>query len=506
MRRDLAAALSLANLAFLEVWFELVFMPGSSTYFLGAPRQRADYVAVIADVLLVTAAIFVGMRLLRRLEGWPRAAARLLFLLILLIPLNARRLNVKLPFGVGRLWHWVTLGGHQRPAALVVVLGLVILVRWHRAPSRWAYVLLLVLSPFALLTLGRAATSALGLGPRDAFTNPALAPALPVGDPGAPRVLWLLFDELDESIIASRRPPGLSLPELDRLRSETFHATNASSPAAVTLLSLPALLSGRPVLGAEPRGPAELQITFAGEGAPLSWSAAPNVFCDARADGFNTTLVGWYHPYCRMLAGCLTHCSFEPVYTTVVDRAEHEALGDRMAEDALAVLPVNGRRLAIRSYGRVRAQALQAASDPAPGLAFVHFPIPHVPAIYDRAGGRLTTTRPSHLAGYVDNVALVDRTLGELRRTMEARGLWDRTTVLVTADHAWRESWAFDGRTDREVPFLLKLAGPPIAREYSSPFNTVLTRELVLAILRREVASPGDVAAWIDARRAAPPL
>lgn len=503
MIRDLVAALSLANLCFIEVWMELVFMPASSTYFLKTARQATDYVAAIADVLILTAAILGGFRLVRRLKARPRAACDLLFLLALLVPLNTLRLNVRLPFGVGRLWHWITLAGYQHAAAVAALVALLILVRWHSLVARSAYILMLVLSPFALVTLGRATTSAFGPGRLDRFTAPVLAPALPVADPEAPRVLWLLFDELDESIIADRRPPGLALPELDRLRGEAFYATKALSPAETTLTSLPALLSGRLVAAAQPLGPADLEVRFVGETTAVSWHDAPNVFCDARAAGYNTAVVGWYHPYCRVFGGCLTQCSFEPVYLTVVARDEDQGPGARMAEQAFSLLPVNGRRLAIQSHRRILEQAIRVASDSKPGLAFVHFSIPHLPAIFDRQGGRLTIARPSDLAVYLDNVALVDQTLGELRAAMEVRGLWDRTTVLLTADHAWRESWAFDGRTDRWVPFLLKLAGQRSTLTYPREFNTVLASDLVLAVLRREVGSPSQVGAWIDGNEAA---
>ena len=294
-----------------------------------------------------------------------------------------------------------------------------------------------------------------------------------------------------------------ALPELDRLRREAFYATRAFPPSEATLTSLPALLSGRLVAAAQPRGPADLEVTFTGERSAVSWRAAPNVFCDARAAGYNTALVGWYHPYCRLFGGCLTQCSFEPVYLTVVARDEDQGPAARMAEQAFSILPVNSRRLAIRSHQRILEQAIRVASDPEAGLAFVHFSIPHLPVIFDRLRGRLTIARPPDLAVYLDNVALVDRTLGELRAAMEARGLWDRTTVLLTADHAWRESWAFDGRTDRRVPFLLKLAGQGSALAYPREFNTVLASDLVLAVLRREVGSPGEVGPWIDGNAAA---
>ena len=58
--------------------------------------------------------------------------------------------------------------------------------------------------------------------------------------------------------------------------------------------------------------------------------------------------------------------------------------------------------------------------------------------ILDVNQGRRTLTREEtdHLARLYDgNLAYADAEVGELRRSLEARGLWDRTIVIVAADH-----------------------------------------------------------------------
>jgi len=499
--RDSLAALSLANLCFLEVWFELLFMPESSTYYLGAPRQSGDYLATIVDVLLLTALLWAALQFFRRRGArGSRVETDLAFFVLLLLPLNALRLNVRLPFGAGRLWHRLTLLGLEQVAVGVALLGLLAVARWHRQLAHGTYVLLLTLSPFAFFNLARASAGALGFRPPDAFPRPALASPLPEPGPQGPRVVWLLFDELDESMIGARRPPGLLLPELDRLRGQACYATRALPPGGATLVSVPALLTGRPVAAARPQGPADLAVTFVGAAAPVPWGSQPNLFCRARDAGRSASLIGWYHPYCRLFASCLQECSFEPVYLSVVARDEREGLLGRMADQAWSILPINSRRLAIVSYHRILGLAKDAVRRKETGLVFVHFSVPHVPAIFDRTSGRLTLGRLSQLTGYVDNLALVDRALGELRASMEEAGVWERTAVLVTSDHAWRESWAFDGRRDREVPFILKLPGQDHAVAYPRPFNTLLSHDLVLALLQGEMRDPAEAVHWLDER------
>ena len=54
---------------------------------------------------------------------------------------------------------------------------------------------------------------------------------------------------------------------------------------------------------------------------------------------------------------------------------------------------------------------------------------------------------------------------------------------------------------DPRIPFVLKLAGPHEPITYDPAFNTVLTHDLLLALLRGEVSGPQSVVAWLDAHR-----
>ena len=73
----------------------------------------------------------------------------------------------------------------------------------------------------------------------------------------------------------------------------------------------------------------------------------------------------------------------------------------------------------------------------------------------------------------------------------------------------WREGrfWTAEeqtltgGHTDRRVPFILKLGGRNTHLKYEPAFNTVLSQDLLLALLRGEMSSASEVAAWIDSRR-----
>lgn len=51
------------------------------------------------------------------------------------------------------------------------------------------------------------------------------------------------------------------------------------------------------------------------------------------------------------------------------------------------------------------------------------------------------------------------------------------------------------------MPFLLKMAGQRDAVPYTAPFNTVLSRDLLLGILRGEISDAHAAAEWLDRHR-----
>jgi hypothetical protein len=170
----------------------------------------------------------------------------------------------------------------------------------------------------------------------------------------------------------------------------------------------------------------------------------------------------------------------------------------------------------VGSLKRIGRESASAATDGAFSLVLIHFPAPHFPCQYDRRKDDFTTDdfTVKSRCNYFDNLKLVDRTLGDLRSAMERAGWWDNTTVLVSADHWWRseiwpknQTWSKEEQAtmsynmDHRVPFMLKLKRQKENVIYHSSFNTVLSQDLILALLRGELSAPADVTAWLDRRR-----
>ena len=97
---------------------------------------------------------------------------------------------------------------------------------------------------------------------------------------------------------------------------------------------------------------------------------------------------------------------------------------------------------------------------------------------------------------------------------METAGVWDSSAVVISGDHWWRaEVWSrLDSVTaeeaavapatpDHRVPFVVKLPGEKEPLAYQPEMNTILTHDLLLAMLRGEVRTPQEAAAWLDQHR-----
>jgi hypothetical protein len=441
--------------------------------------------------------------------------ARWLFLL--LVAANMRFGQLALTFRERFGWPGIALW-----LALLMII-LFVMARWGKPLARLAAVLLLIASPFVLVTAAQGAWLLYRVQQMSFANTPATPPA-PSDSARAPRVLWLVLDELDQRLAFAERPGSLPLTQFDRLRSQSLYAPNAYPPGRMTELSMPALFTGRLVARTEPRGSDELLMWYGDrkgniDEQPRPWTAEPGIFAHARG----SALIGWFHPYCRVLRGP-SQCTWQdgPLLLGAVrrDATVAQAMWDQ-AESTLdtwfglarlGLLPNRLRREReedVRDYQALFEAGKRAAVDPAHGFVVIHLPVPHPVGFYDRARGEF---RLDGAPSYLDNLVLADRTLGELRTAMEQAGMWERTTIIVTSDHWWRaDFWrrqpgwtpedeaAYDGRLDHRVPLLLRFPFQSLPLVIARPLNTVLLHDLTLAILSGEIADAPAAARWLEA-------
>jgi len=510
MWRDLIKAVSLANLVFMREWAELLTYDRRNDYWIKWPPTPTHFAALIVNILVLSV---VFLAIFRRMREHPKSfhyrLAPVWFVLLLIALLNS------LATLIGTPQQSLFLQSVQQKLPVIgVIVGIGFIVALLLRRERLLHAASAVLSAtFLLVPLFFTRALLISANYTTAGANDGkLAARLPER-PGAPRVFWVIFDEWDQQLTFRDRPTGLRLPEIDRFRATAFYASRVQRAAYATDWAMPALIMGRPVDTVKPSGPAELQVTFPGSPQAVSWTAQPNVFRDARQLGLNTGVLGWAVPYCRVLNQDLSSCDWEAGST------QYNSTGNRFGEilrnqprelfETIYRSPF-GQSLATKRHVRVYKEMMDLMqarlARPETGLVLIHLPVPHPPYFYNRATGRFDRGATPLIGifqqtqqGYVDALELVDQTIGIIRRTLENSGEWDRTGILLSADHSYRHRPKLDGRpVEQEVPFLLKLAGQKSAVDYEAAFNAILTRPLLRAILSGEIAQPQDVPVWLS--------
>lgn len=480
--RDALAAFSLANLSLLGIWNALLYYPPSETFFLNQVPSPTQYAAAMANIFLIGVVFLVFIRVARsvyrRYGMW--AAAPILF-------------PIALP-AIIALAHLMASGfpqlGTRYSFGLLTILFCVTAFVARTKTFAVCATLLVTLSPMiaieAVLSISRCRT---GRGAE--YVDPPLAPLAP--QHSLPRVVWIIFDELDYRLSFPERPSHLDLPQFDRLRAESVFAANAISPANNTPISVTSLLTGT-------------NISSISSLDPSRSATRPTIFSSVHHLGGNAAADGWYLPYCRLFSADLAACAVHAAATLVT-----ETSGSFMESVVLQLrsLLESGNfsilHPALREAARVgmiqamRDEAPRYAADPVLDFVFLHLPTPHAPHYYDRRSRTFTGRDAGAAQRYADSLALADVILGEIRESMTRAGLWDKTTVLVSSDHPNRSSKDFDGKTDPRVPFLLKLAGQTSAVPYDAPLRTIVTKPLLEAILGAQIASPEQAVNWLHA-------
>jgi hypothetical protein len=539
--RDFFISVSLANLLLLRRWYDVEDLQRTPLdYFRTHPPSGIPLMATLIAGGILSAAILLLARIARGSgKQWVMTLARVAFLGAFILPLESVR----------QFWNYQkgqvdwTTNAALFGLELLLAAGIFEVLRGRfrilLAAERVAACMAAMLPIFMIYFAGMHAETQHEAAYHTRPALPLLPPRPAIGQNGAPRpasrVIWLLFDEFDQRLAFDSRQPGVALPELDRLRSESFVATHALQTAGFTMLAIPSLISSRLFTHSEAADASTLLVQPPGSNAMVSWRDQTNVFRRAREQGANAALVGWHHPYCRVLGDSLVRCLDEVGVTSSDALAAETYFVDRgLAQSVLAVFKWRWSSLLglfcgageadhdldrfIQSgqqqqYFRIRDRAYQEAVDPRIDFLYVHFPTPHLFAIYDAQRKNFAL---SEKTTYFDNLALVDRTVGELRKKLEQAGLWDTTTLLISADHGLRYmlwhggmNWTpqfdrlLEGGQSPTVPFIVKLGGENKPAVYDPPFSAVLTGDLALAVLSGEVTTAAQATAWI-AGKAAP--
>jgi len=259
--------------------------------------------------------------------------------------------------------------------------------------------------------------------------------------PPHPRVVWILMDELSYDQVFGKRAQGLDLPNFDALHQMSTLFTDTEPVTEYTESAVPSLLEGR--LISSLKYTPDNRLLVAGQGQPLSPFRASNTpFAIAKSQEMTTGVVGWFNPYCSMLAPYLDKCYWTDEAMSQGAPLTEDAFWRFVAKPWVAywtVLYPHQRNPSIvnqaRDYRSLSGQAQDMVNQEQMDFIFLHLPLPHPPGFYNRRAGQFEADGRT---SYLDNLALADKTLGELLSILRASPRWSGTSIVLCGDHSWR--------------------------------------------------------------------
>lgn len=482
-------SLSLANLCYLRIWDVLLHHP-EREYLADTPFSPTDYFAVMAGVCLLALGLSLFIEAVWNNDNrWIRAGAMLVIFVVFLFPLDFVRRSSGAVFDAysGKLRYLLVFG------TSVGLFGSAVIFRRRFYSS--LFWLLGVLSPYVAVnfaeTIAHAVADPTPVIPRR-FNEPAAAEE----KSPANRVVWIIFDELDQSVLFERRPDGLKLPRLDAFLDGAVIATQAYPPAGMTLASVPAMLTGRLISGAEGKDDDELDVRYADENAWHDFRESGNIVTDALRGRNHVAVRGWYHPYDRIFPQSPNLEASSWGFPLFQAFRGSDLISSIAAQYKFLAFPNHSRAVCRDLYLQMHASALKDVANPKVDLVFLHYGIPHTPGIYDPKINALSSTFSLDLtSSYLANLALADRTLGELLDAVEFAGLGKRTSFIVTSDHWWRSSPWSKVKPDYRVPFFVRVPAGGAKLLVNVPICTTALRGVINDMLEGVVGDNAALAA-----------
>lgn len=536
--KRIALSLSIANICFLYVWSGILHVATDRRFFyvLGSRPDRAFFWALLFDVVILGGFLFCLLLLRESHIRWTRSFADGVLALIC-------------AFAVYQLYHetqtWLSAELGSKGAWIVRIAAVCLLVLFAtRARKRSLSGLgtfFLVLSPLCLVLTLDGLWAYYGTLSKPS-TPPRLAPMLPPGASQS-RVIWIIFDELDNRLLFDARPTRVHLPNFDALRRTSLYGDHAKSPAHDTLTAIPSLLLSKTIPAYEDVNVdvRPVEVRFSGCSKFVSLLSQQNIFQRARKLGLNTAVSGWYHPYCRLFGSDLSACSTAPGagVTLVIPQQllQHRPFLEKAAYLAnwqarslplasrlrwitpMPDQPLYAREAHIGKNELVMQSSMKMLRNRDLQFVFIHLPVPHPPGIWNAKTKSFSTDARLN---YLDNLELADYRLGQIRELLQQTGNWDRSTILVSADHPYRPKNWLTGLYSHElsepglsemkrdtrlqwqpyIPFFLKLRSQRTGVQYDREFNTVLSGDLLLAALQGQIRTPEQAVQWLDNRAA----
>jgi hypothetical protein len=478
----------------------ILLLPGyvDLTSTLGDERMRVPWpltrlvLAQLVDLAIVGLVFACLLAVLRGLKIWPRIR----WFALALIPLYLLVCNLRIfPFRVP----------YAAVAIVAVAWFAILALLIFRAPniaSKFYALGSAVLTGavvFAFVMTAQLVSAAFWRPGIQAFSG-----SIPAQSAAKPRLVWIIFDELAYKPVFEARDPSLDLPNFDRLRLQSTVYSNVTPIGYHTNLVVPSLLSGRIVTGSTFTAKNKLIVRTADDPRWEPFDSAASLFGMAKQRSVSTSIVGWYLAYCPIFVGTATECYWSNDDT---EDGAPPAINASFADDVWFPLRIVAEQLIaprvavadvahweslshVATVKDMSQHALAALANSQADIIYLHMPVPHPPAFWDRH---------SHDYGvggsYLDSLDYSDRFLGQILDVLQAEPRWPQTTLILQGDHSWRTKiwrttpgWSEEdervsngGQWDPRPLLLIHGAGQNNAATVASPTSLMFVHDFVAA-------------------------
>lgn len=314
------------------------------------------------------------------------------------------------------------------------------------------------------------------------------------------RVVWIIFDEMDYGLsLDARSGMASSLPNFSALSARALSARQAYSPGRDTLYSIPALLSGTALSGVT-IAPQNKLVLFDREKLGHQFGPDSVVFARLPAGPQSATVLGFYHPYCKIfpaLQAC--HSTFMGnagrwfdsltfFSESIFSAARRTSWANRLLPEFLLYQFDPMYRISKQLTERLDESLHNTAS----AFDFIHLNFPHLPNVYMRRLLRQPLATDAH--AYEQNLVGADMVLGSIVRQLQEAAKKQDILLIVSSDH-WLRTHSTQPAT---VPFIAWKVGADLPLSPPRPLNTGHTSELAINFLEGKLETQSAMADWLN--------
>ncbi len=385
MIKRIAQAWGFAAILLLPSYVDMTSSLGDERMHVPWPLTRMA-LAQLADLVIVALAFAGLMAILRKSKAW----TWIRWVLMAFFPVFLLLRNLSLsPFHVPNAAVSAAIAAWIGMLLFLILRAPVVASRLYGLGSA----VLTGLAVFAAIISWQLVRAALLQPAPQAFAH-----SIPVQPPNKPRLIWILFDELADQPTFESRDPSLSLPNFDRLRSESTLYTDVTPVAYHTTRVVPSMQLGRIVTGADYTPDNRFLVRTENSPHWQPFDVNASLFGMANQRNVNTSIIGWYIAYCPIFASAAKECYWSNDDTEDGAPPSHDAsfaedvwiplrilaeqfLAPRMAWADIAGWASQGHIATVKDLSQ---HALATLATSQADLIYLHLPTPHPPAFWDR--------------------------------------------------------------------------------------------------------------------------